>query len=380
MFFILYDVRNEVRRINMKRYLILFLLGVYACVTAFAQSDLQTVAIVRLTKSEPITVRQLKTELEKLLWQNLIPTLRRIPTTAELNRAVQNSTVQERRQVLDMMINERLVLQASERDRVTITDNELNQQIAQLRAQMAQNIGRQPTDDEFALAIKNETGQDMPSFREQMRRQLIGQKYLMTKKESQLSNVRQPTEAEIVNFYNLSKADFVRPETIRFSMIQVPYGADSASQSKAKELADRLNREIGSNPSRFDEAVMRGQTPNSGYQAGEGGYIPRNMEAQSITGIDFINTAFALKQGEVSKVIEGNGGYQIIKITEAYPQKSLELDDIFQPGVQQTVRQFISLNMLQQRQQETLARVTQELVTELRSGNPFQITENNLNW
>ena len=364
----------------MKRFLILFLLAILTGITAFAQSDLQPVAIVRLTRSDPITVKQLKTEVEKLAWRNLAMRFGRVPTTAELAREVQNSNVEMRRQVLEALINERLAIQAAERDRITVTDNEINQEINRLKAQMAQTIGRQPTDDEFATAIKEETGQDLPAFRDNIRRQAITQKYLMSKKQNLFNNIKEPTDAEIVNYYNLSRAQMVRPETVRFSMIQVPYGADAASKTRAKELADRLNREINSNPSRFDEVVIRGQAPNSGFNAGDGGYLPRNMEAQQVAGADFINTAFALRQGEVSKVIEGLQGYQIIKITESLPQKALELDEIMYPGRPGTVRQLIGANLLQQRQQEILAQATQELVTELRAGNSFQVMENNLNW
>ena len=364
----------------MKRYLILFILAVLAGTTVFAQTDLQTAAIVRLTKSEPITVKQLKTEIEKLAYRDLAPRLNRVPTAAELTKAAQGLTLEQRRQVLDAIINERLALQAAERDKITVTDNELNQQITQLKTQMAQTIGRQPTEDEFAQAIKNETGQDYPAFRDSFRRQAIVQKYLMTKKESSFKNIQQPTDAEIVNFYNLSKAQFVRPDTVRFSMIQVAYGNDAASKARAKDTVDRLNREIGSNPAKFDETVMKGQAPNSGYQAGDGGYLPRNMQAQQAAGIDFINTAFSLKQGEVSKIIDGVQGYQIIKITETYSQKSLELDDIVQPGSRVTVRQYIGQNLFQQKQQEVLAKATAELVTELRAGNSFQVMEANLNW
>ena len=254
------------------------------------------------------------------------------------------------------------------------------EQIQQLRTQMAQAIRRQPTEDEFAQAIKNETGQDYPIWREETRRQAIVQKYLMTKKEADIRNVPAPTDAEIVNIYNLRKSEFVRPDTIRFSMIQVPYGSDAASRNRAKELADRLNRDIGSNPTRFDEAVIRSQTPNSGYQAGDGGYLPRNVQAQQAAGPEFINTAFALKQGEVSRVIEGVGGFQIIKITETYTQRSLELDDVIQPGSPVTVRQFIGENIFLERQQNAMMKAQQELIAELRAGNSFQIMENNLNW
>ena len=346
----------------------------------FAQADLQPAAIVRLTKSEPITVKQLKAELEKVAWQTLTQRLARIPTAAELNREVQNTTYENRRQVIEIMINEKLALQAAERDRITVSDNELNQRLTELRTQMTQAIGRQPTDSEFALAIRNETGQDLPAFRESMRRQLIVQKYLMSKKQDVLSSIQAPTDTEIVNFYNLSKSQFVRPDTIRFIMIQVPYGPDVASKSMAKELAERLNRDIGSNPSRFDEAVLKGQSPNSGYRAGDAGYLPRNILAQQRAGEDFINTAFALKQGEVSKVIEGIQGYQIIKITETYSQKELGIDDIFELGTRMTVRQYIGEGLFYKMQQDILTKAQQELVVELRTGNPFEVMNANLNF
>jgi parvulin-like peptidyl-prolyl isomerase len=289
-------------------------------------------------------------------------------------------TERQRRDLLDSMINERLAIQAAERDRITVSDNEVTQQINQLRSQMVQVLGRQPTDAEFATAIRNETGLEMAAFREQARRQLITQKYLMSKKQSTLENIRVPTEAEIVNTYNLTKSQFVRPDTIRFSMIQVDFGPDAASKTRARELAERLSREIGSNPSKFDEVALRGQAPNSGYQSGDAGYLPRNMEAAQMVGQEFITTAFNLRQGEVSRLMEGVRGYQIIKVTETYAQKNLDLDDIFQLGTRMTVRDYIGNSLLQERQMEVLAQATQELVNELRAGRTFQVFERNLTW
>jgi len=163
-------------------------------------------------------------------------------------------------------------------------------------------------------------------------------------------------------------------------MIQVPYGPDAASRTRARELAESLVREIGNSTSRFDEVVARSQAPNSGFIAGDGGFIPRNHEAQAVVGADFINTAFNLRQGEVSRLIEGTPGFQIIKVTENYTMKTLELDDIIQLGSRMTVRDFIGRNMLSERQQAILAQASRELVTELRAGRSFQVMERNLNW
>jgi len=347
----------------MKRTVFFVILGLLLTTSGFSQADLQPAAIVNLTKSEPITVKQLRTEVERM--------------EKAAGRAL---TQPERLQVLDVIINERLALQAAERDKVSITEQEVNQQLQQLRNALAQQLGRQPTEAEFNQELRSESGMDAQAFREQLRRQMIVQKYLMTKKENLINSIRPPTEEEIRAQYNLVRAQFVRPETVRFSMIQVAYGPDAASRTKAKSLADSLIREIGSNPSKFDEVAARGQASNSGYQAGDAGFMPRSMEAQSMVGQEFINVAFNLKQGEVSRLIEGIPGFQIIKITENYAMKNLELDDIFQLGTRMTVRDYIRQVLLNQKQQEILAQASQELVTELRTGRTFQVFDRNLNW
>ena len=353
----------------MKRIVLCVLFFALCAVFGFAQSDLQPAAIVKLTKSEPITVKQFRTEVERM--------------EKAAGRSLNDS---EKKQVLDAMINERLAIQAADRDKVTVSENEINQQIQQLRDTLTQRAGRQVTDTEFATAIRSETGLEMPAFREQARRQLIVQKYLLSKKQNLFENIKEPSEAEILDIYNLSKAQFVRPETVRFSYIRIPYGSDRV---KAKELADRLYREVGSNSSsssRFNEVVMKGQIANSGYQSGDGGYLPRLPEAQQFFGEDFIKAAFSLKIEEVSRLMEspaGNqfAGYQFIKITEAYSMKILELDDIYRLGVPMTVRDTIKYTLLQEKQQTILAQATEELVTELRAGGKsFEIFNRNLGW
>jgi hypothetical protein len=131
---------------NMKRNFLLMLFALVAAALVSAQTDLQSVALVTLTKTEPITVKQLKAEVQKI--------------EAQTRKTL---SIDERKQILDVMINERLALQAAERDKITVSDAEINQQLQQARASMAQSLGRQPTDAEFESAIKQETGMDLAS-------------------------------------------------------------------------------------------------------------------------------------------------------------------------------------------------------------------------
>jgi parvulin-like peptidyl-prolyl isomerase len=345
------------------KQIIFVLLAIFIALPCFSQSNLQSAATINLTKTEAITVGQLRTEVQRME-----------------KASGKTLTKAERLQVLDVMINERLVIQAAERDRIIISENEVNQQIEQFKNMLGQQLGRKPTDAEFAQAVLNESGLEVGAFKEQVRRQLIAQKYLSVKKGDLLNSVKMPTDQDIQNEYLLLRGELVRPETIRCIVIQVPYGSDAVARGKAKTLAESLVREINNDPSKFDEVFQRSVAPNSGYQAGDAGYLPRNQEARNIMGQAFIDTAFSLKQGQVSKLIEGQQGYQIIKVTENYAGKQLELTDIIQLGTRITVRDYIGQGLLNQRQQAVFKQASEEIVKDLRSGKTFQVFENNINW
>ncbi|MCL2411088.1 MAG: SurA N-terminal domain-containing protein [Treponema sp.] len=374
----------------MKR-IIFVLIGLLTAISGFSQASLQPAATINLIRTEVITVGQLRAEVERfessqqqvqLFRMQLAQEMGRTPTDAELNRRL-------RLHILDVIINERLALQAAERDRIMISDNEINQQMQQLRGVLAQQLGRPPTDAEFERAIREESGLSVAEFRDQMRRQMVVQRYLLHTKGDLINSARPPTDEEIQREFNLRRGDFVRPETVEFVAIQIPFGNNAASRTAARTRADQLIREIGSNMAVFDRLVEESVLPNSGFNAGPGS-LPRIPEAQAQFGQDFINVAFTLQQGQVSRLIETPNAYMIIKVTRNLEFRVLEIDDLVpphilmqagvDPRINVSVRNFLGQLLGLQRQQTVLAQASQELVTELRTGRTFQIFENNINW
>jgi parvulin-like peptidyl-prolyl isomerase len=354
----------------MKRLLLTVLFFMGGSWAVFAQNDAQTVAMVELIKKEPITVRQLKAELAPL----------------EQARG-QPYTAAERRLALDELVNQKLILQAAERDRIAVAENEID---AALRDYLSQQNGRALTDAEYTQAMQ-QAGPNVPAIRLQVSRQLLMQKYLMSKKQTQINAVRQPTDDDVVNWYNLNKAKMVRPDMVRLNLISVPYGPDSASKVRAKGVADRLVLDIGGSPSKFDEAVLRGRSTGAGtaapggseagYVSTRGFYVSRTPEVQQAVGERFLNIAFSLKQGEISPLIENDLAYQVIKVTEFYPQKSLELDDIMDPANPVIVRQYIRQGIMTERAQAAVDQALRELIDDLRrSRNAVTVYEQYLNW
>jgi parvulin-like peptidyl-prolyl isomerase len=320
----------------------------------FAQTDLQTVATVNLIRSEPIMVKQLRTETDKI----------------EAGRTLNNEEKRKLRlDILNLMIDEKLILQAAEQERIAVSDNDLNAYFQQIRSSMAQSLGRRPTDAEFAALIKNQTGVDLPAYRELIRKQLIAQQYLRAKKPNLESSVQTPTEAEIQSTYNLYKTQFVQPDTVRFSYIQVPVaaGATTADKDKARDTINRMARDIGSNAAKFDEAVIRGQAQGAGYISEEGRYMPRNPQLLESVGQEFLTVAFSLPQGAISGVIETPQGFLVIKVTGTYEMKTLTLNDVLlQPGPAMTVREQIVGTLTQRNFQEAAIKAQEELIAELR--------------
>jgi parvulin-like peptidyl-prolyl isomerase len=348
---------------------------------AFGQANLQPAAIVQLNGRKPITVKQVKDAAEQMVTLQLIQLQQRQPSAAEITEAVKGLSLDQKKQILDMLIAQELILQDAEKNRISVTDNEIDQQ---LRDQVLQAAGRRPTDAELAQLVKEQSGMDLPAFRDSMRKQLVVQRYLQTMKKSEIEAIKPPTEKEISDFYNLHRTELVRPRTVRFSLIDIPFDAnDTSSKNKAKALADKLAKEIGSSPTRFQEAFIKGQAnaKEAGYRAADGGYLPLNALAQEAVGKEFLDAAFALKEGEVSKMMTASSSYQIFKITETYDQKNLGLDDIFRLGTKVTVHDYIKQGLAEERVQAAMEKITNDIVAQLRKGNTVQVMEQTLqNW
>jgi parvulin-like peptidyl-prolyl isomerase len=328
----------------------------------FAQVDTQTVAVINLIRQEPITVRALKAELA--------------PIEQARGRPY---SVPERKAALEELANQRLILQAAERDRVPVSENEID---AALRDYLAQQNGGRPLSDAEYAQVMRQQGANAAAVRQQARQQLLVRKYLVSKKEAQLNTVKEPTDDDIIKWYNLNKVTLVRPDMVRLNLISIPYGANADTKAKAREMATRLAREIGSSPTKFDEIALRGQASDAGYISNLGFYVGRTVEAQQTTGEAFLNIAFSLKQGEVSPLIENEIAYQFIKVTDIYPQKNLELDDVMDPAnPRRTVRQYIRQGLLAERTQQVWEQALKEVIADLRKGkNVVTIYDQYLNW
>ena len=96
-------------------------------------------------------------------------------------------------------------------------------------------------------------------------------------------------------------------------------------------------------------------------------------------GDAFVDAAFNLKQGEVSKLIEANGAYCIIKITRRDPFKALALTDPSEVNGM-NIHDYIAAGIYQQKLQEAMLKTYSSILKDLREAKTkrFSINEENI--
>ena len=120
-------------------------------------------------------------------------------------------------------------------------------------------------------------------------------------------------EADLRAYYAQNVARLSGNEERRAShiLINAPKDASAADRQDAKSKAMALLRSVRTAPKSFaDVAKKNSQDPGSANKSGDLGFFPRGTMVKP-----FEEAVFSMKEGEISKVIESDFGYHIIKLT-----------------------------------------------------------------
>ena len=120
--------------------------------------------------------------------------------------------------------------------------------------------------------------------------------------EQACAGVPDPTEDEVVQFFEAHKAEFVTPPQVLCQHILVK-GSDDAALDKIKAIRER----IVSGGADFAEEAKKNSDCPSGQEGGSLGWFGRGMMVP-----EFDKVAFEMKKGEVSGVVSTQFGYHII--------------------------------------------------------------------
>jgi len=325
---------------------ILVLLGLLTAVYGFSQSA----ATVNIIRTDPVLVsdfREAVVRMEQASRTRLAP--------------------EQRVQILEGLINQLVLSQAADRDRIVTRATEDNLIRQYIRNLFEMQNRRQPSEDEYRVFVQG-YNLDSAKNREQMLREIKASEFLNR-------NLRMPTEEDVLDMYNRLKNELKRAQTFEISIIIFPYGNDAETRQKSRSSADSVVRDINNVSSRFDDVYKRSTVTDMGYYPGKG-FIDRNQQPRNASEQALMDVILRLNKGQVSRLIEGPDGFYLVKVDEIHAEKELlTLEDIRQLGQQGTVREHIVQYIVNLRQQTLL-------MDERRKANIiyFQDNINNMQW
>lgn len=336
----------------MKRLGIGIALVLLTAATLFAQ-DLTPIAVVKLNKSETITLKQLKSRINFSKKQYGL-----------------DLSDDQKLQIFDAMIQEKLIVQAAAKDGLTVADSQVDAAFLNV---FAQQIGQQVTEAQLSDIIQKSTGKSLESYilentgltlseyKAYLKAQLVAQQYIMGKYQNELKGVA-ATDAEIRNFYTLNKSQFVQDPMMKLFLVIVPKGSDAVS---AKSVATDLRNKYKAGSS--DEEKIK-NSPDNGkkYQAGNT-WVQQSATYAQMLGwsSDKLLELFKNNVGFVSEITETATDFQFYAVIRKVDGKNLGLSDVVHPEQTVTVYDYIKGNLTAQKQSEYLNTQVLKLASDL---------------
>jgi parvulin-like peptidyl-prolyl isomerase len=320
---------------------------------AFGQSPDTTAATVTLSRTDIITKQQLDQQVALLE-----------------EGARRAATPQERSELLDQLIARALIEQASQRDKLTVSDADVSSRIDIYRTTIAArlNLGRDITDAELQSYVASHGG-SWNDFLGQVRAEALVVAFVKAKKQAALAATAPPSNDEVEDYYNYHKKDFVSDDMLELRHIFIDTRPISAKEDldTAAKRAEQILAELKAGGSFEDLVLKYSEDTASKYKGGAMGILDR-MDAQrlQLLGKPFFDAVFRLAKGETSGVVRSNIGYHIVQVVNRYEAALIGLDDKIPPALKTTTRDFIRQNLIAQRQNDAFTKAQSDVVADLK--------------
>ncbi len=245
--------------------------------------------IVAVVGKEPILQSDLDAQVELYAFNNKMD-----PKTPGLKQ-----------QVLEAMVNEKLILaKALEDTTITVSEDQVTNQLDALIADRVRQVGSEKKlEDLYGMPISRMKRE----FRDETKKQLLEQSLQQNK-----FGDMQCSRREVEEFYAQYKDSLPRvPEQVEiYHIYRIPKVGDAvknAIRAKAQHVLDSIK--AGGDFADF--ARRYSEDPATASSGGDLGFVRRGEFFK-----EFEEAVFALKEGEVSPVVESPLGFHIIQLVE----------------------------------------------------------------
>jgi peptidyl-prolyl cis-trans isomerase SurA len=220
------------------------------------------------------------------------------------NNRVDPETPGLRNQVLQSMVNEKLIVAKAIEDSVTVSDNEVQQQLDLAIQQRVQAVGSETRLEEMYGMPLSRIRRE---FRDDMRKNLLAQKL-----QQERFGMAQVGRHEVEEFFRTYQDSLPRvPEEVELAHIFKKPKFSEANRIEARATLQALRDSIVAGADFNDLARRYSEDPGSAPQGGDLGLVRRGLFVK-----EFESAVFSLAEGQVSEVVETPFGMHLIQLLE----------------------------------------------------------------
>ena len=233
-----------------------------------------------------------------------------IITESELNERAQFLAAQNRldpnqagfrKQILDGMISEKLILAQAIIDSVEVTDDEVSRALDQQIANFVRQVGSEKRVEQMYGKSIARIKRD---YRTEIKNQLLVQK-IRQQRESSVTVTRR----EVEDFFTSFRDSLPQvPEEFDLSHIYMVPKADTAVESKTRRFMQAILDSIRAGGD-FADFARRYSVDGTAASGGDLGWAKRGDYVR-----EFEETVFGLKEGEISDLVKTQFGFHIIQL------------------------------------------------------------------
>ncbi len=230
-----------------------------------------------------------------------------------------------RRQELEALINEMVMLQAAARDSITVLPSDVEGQVEATVDEQVRRFGSRATFEEVLAQEGLTLEQYRAIIARSARRAGVRQQFVAT-----VQRDRTPppvSDEEIREFFEDRRAELGRrPASIEFQQVVITPEPSDSALARAREEAQEVLQQLQEGEDFATVARRYSDDPGSRQQGGELGWFRRGRFVPA-----FERVAFGLRPGQYSGIVQTSFGLHIIKVERARGPERLARHILIRP-------------------------------------------------
>lgn len=230
---------------------------------------------------------------------------------AQVDPADTAKVSQAKKEILDRMIDAKVIVNEARKRQLTISKQELDQAVEDAVKEVKTRMG---SEEKFKLELEKE-GLNEEKLRDKYRQELESQLLAMRLVEREVRAKVKVTDQDVDNFYKERKQDLPKkPAEVTLAQIVILAETDSVVDRKARDRAEQVLRAIREGQN-FEKLAAQYSDDPSAENGGDVGVVQKGDFEES-----FEKAAFVLEPDQVSDLVRSRFGYHIIKMVEKSDQ------------------------------------------------------------